>query len=224
MANKIPCASPLQWPASKPRTIDKRDGNYGHSGRGYQNRNVTLAESRNRVFREIAAFTGNARYWVIAPDECLLTTNMETNLDGTMRARQRKPEDQGAALVMPWNGRKTVIAVDCFYTLEQNIAGIASALEAVRRLHRLDASMMDQAMSGFQALPPPDVVAGRSWRSVLGFKETDRPTFEEAKRSYRICASAAHPDKGGQPGVAADVNRAWEECKLELAPVYSHSA
>lgn len=175
-----------------------------------------MAEARTRVFNEIHAFTGRAYHKVIDPDLCLMTTNMEVNLDGSIRARQRKPEDQGATLVFPWKDRETVVAVDCFFELEQNIAAIASALEAIRRLHRLDASMMDQAMAGFQALPNPGAISQSHWKTALGFSMEDEVNFEQAKHRYRVCMSRAHTDKGGNHETAAKINMAWSDAKAHF--------
>lgn len=159
-----------------------------------------------RVAHEIGAFTVTGRPWVVDPDECESRSMLSVRKDGQFRSGQRTPDDPGAVLSFPWQGRESIIAVDVYNSIEQNIAAIAATLDSLRTLQRHDSAMLDAALSGFIALPASVVVA--NWRTVLAFPQDSHPTIGEVKIRYRTMMSRAHPDKGGQSGVAADLNRA----------------
>ncbi len=64
--------------------------------------------------------------------------------------------------------------------------------------------------------PPPPRPAPAGWRSALGFPESARPTFAEAKAAYRAKMLDAHPDRGGSDAAATALNLAWERARREL--------
>jgi curved DNA-binding protein CbpA len=75
--------------------------------------------------------------------------------------------------------------------------------------------MLDSAVSGFAALPPP-IVAGmkRPWWEVLGVPQNS--TREQVKQAYRELASEHHPDRGGDPQRMAEINAAHDEALGEV--------
>jgi DnaJ-domain-containing protein 1 len=75
--------------------------------------------------------------------------------------------------------------------------------------------MLEQAFSGFAALPP---AGPKPWREVLGVHGVSGEMAREVARTrYRELAAEAHPDRaGGSHERMAEINAAYEAAKLEL--------
>ena len=207
--HSVPCIYPLDWPANKPRTPswDQKAGRFLKKNNSHYNRGITLRESIARVSSELRAFG------TIDLDDCGLRTMLQTRNDGQFRANQGNPADVGAVLMFRHQGRESIIAIDVYTKVEQNIAAIASSLSSLRTLERHDSTILDAALSGFHALPSP--IATPHWRAVLAVPDGE-VTLEQVKRQYRVMMSRAHPDKGGHQNTAAAVSRAYDDAKAEL--------
>lgn len=71
--------------------------------------------------------------------------------------------------------------------------------------------IVEQAFAGFTSLPAP---SKKGWRDVLGLGPD--ATAEDVRRAYRRLIGDAHPDRGGDPEKAAEINLARDEGLKEL--------
>ena len=188
-------AFPLQWPEGWARTpLGKRKAarfrSYGDQ--------LTVAESVCRL--QIQLDRLRARFPVIS-------SNLKTRLDGLPRSGQRDPDDTGVAVYFELNGVPHCMPCDRWDRAADNIAAIASHIEAMRAIERYGVVDVTKAFEGFARLPQP-----KTWRDIL-----DNPTnLESAERSYRAKAKAAHPDLGGTAAMMAELNNAIEQARKEM--------
>lgn len=198
-------AYPLSWPAGWPRTPAGRRGAaaFGamkaRQGSGYAARvSLTLAEARGRLVAELDRLG--------AGDE-ILSTNLQLRLDGWPKGGQPAPADPGAAVYFTLNGRPTVLACDKWERVEDNIAAIAKHIEALRGMERWGVGSIEQAFTGYAALPAP-----KPWWQILGFPSPHSATAEDIGLRYRTRAADAHPDRpGGSHDAMAALNAARDE-------------
>ena len=218
MSLLIHCSHPIAWPAGKPR-MHEPDRQYGRFHRvrdGYHKRDMTLHEARVRVSRAVQAFSGAySSIYAITPEACEIRTMFPARLDGGFMENRSRPSDPGAVLVFNWKERDMVMAIDRYTMTEQNMCAIAACLDALRAIDRHDGGTLDQAMSGFAALPAPST--RRHWRDVFG--GTDSTDLAAIKIVFRKLAKKYHPDASGDPNDSrmADLNLAWADAQAELA-------
>lgn len=199
-------AHPLQWPQGWKRT----GGAYRRSATFTRyKKQLSIADGVDRVLRELANI-GRAR------DDVVVSSNVESRLDGFPRSDRPEPMDPGVAVY--WRDSKgghKVIAVDQYDRVADNLAAVAATLEAMRAIDRHGgATVLERAFSGFVALPAPGQSVRREWWVVLELERSC--TREEAKAAYRRLASKFHPDKpGGSHEAMAELNRAQEEALQE---------
>lgn len=218
--NDTPQAYPLQWPPGKKRTaagsrrraaFGKQKTEYHTTSAGEQwsharKGSLSVADALARVGRELDK-TGAYSY--------VVSTNLETRLDGLPRSGQRKPDDPGVAVYfwMPDRVGKSMsvaLACDLYTTVEDNIAAIAAHLNATRAIERHGVGTFDELFMGFRALPP----ASDEWREVLGNPET----IAAAEINYRELSKLAHPDVvGGDAEVQRQLNAAIATARAVLS-------
>ena len=56
----------------------------------------------------------------------------------------------------------------------------------------------------------------RTWRDILGFKESEKPTMQDVNSAWRRLAKSAHPDVGGTDAQMTELNAALSEARREL--------
>ena len=135
----------------------------------------------------------------------VISANLTLRNDGLPYANQRQPDDPGVALYFERRGKQLVFACDRWAKVEHNMRAIVLTIEALRGIERWgSADMMDQAFTGFQALPAPE-----RWWQVLGV--TESASAGEIDVAYRRLAREAHPDRGGSDAAMARLNAAREE-------------
>ncbi len=106
---------------------------------------------------------------------------------------------------------RLVIAADAFKRVEDNIHALGCLLEDLRKHERYGVgSMVDQAYTGFAALPPPERTE-TPWWEVMGVSEQDDLWWIEAV--YKKKAKELHPDAGGSDQAMAELNRAIEQAR-----------
>lgn len=213
----VPTRHPLQWPVGWKRTppayrVTARFG----KARDYQSRGkveLSVFDGVQRVLRELERMDVNE-------NDVVVSTNVETRLDGLPRSDRAAPGDCGVAVY--WRTRRKedrVMAVDLYDRVADNLAAIAATLEAMRAIERHGgAAILDRAFTGFTALPAP-IVAGmkRPWREVLGFAPDYPVTADLVRERYRSRASQAHPDKGGTDAEMSALNAARDDALQEIA-------
>lgn len=142
-----------------------------------------------------------------------LSTNVSLRLDGRPRSDEN-PSDPGAAVYFAFRAKPTVLACDRYRSVAENIAAIAAHIDALRRIERYGVGTIEQALSGYKALPA-DTAA--DWRMVLFGVKDCRVGVEDVQAAYRARARELHPDITHDDGAAmAHLNRARDYALMEL--------
>ena len=140
----------------------------------------------------------------------IVSTNLQTRLDGLPRSNQGRPGDPGVCVY--WKPAKhpmRCMAVDRYDEVQDNLAAVAATLEAMRSIERHGgAAILDRAFTGFAALPAP---AGgkRDWWTVLELPST--ASQAEIRDAFNRLAREHHPDRGGTDERMAEIIRARDE-------------
>jgi hypothetical protein len=200
-------AYPLAWPLGWKRTpahrrtraiFGKQVEKKFSGGQTYMSKDrLSLEDARKRLVSELARLgAGNV----------VLSTNLVLRADGWPKSGQRAPEDVGAAVYFDYAERKTVLACDRWDRIEDNIAALAKHIEAMRGMDRWGVGSVEQAFTGYAALPAPD-----PWWQVLGLPGPTR-SAEEIREAWAKASRNAHPDRpGGSHDKQARVNIARDE-------------
>lgn len=129
-------AYPLRWPVARPRSKRRREATFSAS----------FAAARDGLLREVRLLGGSRP---------VISTNVETRLDGLPYAKRRQPDDPAIAVYFVHQGRSMCFACDCWTKVEHNIQAIRKTIEALRGIARWGSgAMVEQAFEGFRALPP----------------------------------------------------------------------
>lgn len=186
-------AYPLAWPLGWKRTAAPRRARF--SGR------ETISTAARFVLQELERL--GARDAVIA-------SNVELRLDGLPRSNQRTPGDRGVAVYFRLKGRDAVLACDAWDLPEHNLRAIGKHVEAIRGQARWGVGSIEQAFTGYQALPPARNGA-RPWWEVLELDgDVQRP--EVVRERYRALARERHPDTtGGSSAAFVELRRAYDD-------------
>lgn len=181
-----PSRFPLVWPKGRPRTKDRRRGDFSMTVEGGKARRVNMATAAERLEDQITRLGG-----VYA----ILSTNVELRMDGRPRADRAAPADPGACVYFQLKGEPYAMACDTFDSVEQNIAALAAHIEATRRIERYGVATAAETLQAFSALPPPKPGTGvielpqaqpsKPWWAVLGIER--RAADEETVNAvYRV--------------------------------------
>lgn len=185
---------PLCWPDGQPRTRYRKDAAF----------TVDFARSRDELFHELA---------LLRVRNVILSSNVALRQDGIPYAGMPEPKDPGVAVYFDrqiGNALKPfVIACDTYSKVRWNLRAIGATVEALRSIQRHGAtSMMEQAFTGFAALPPKRVDTPPWWETLGVPADADRETV---RRRYRELASENHPDRGGDAARMAAINVAYQQ-------------
>lgn len=216
-----PRAYPLAWPAHRPRTTPsaRKPGRFKHQGSARYPSDISVAGATDRLENEIELLGGQYP---------LLSTNLETRLDGRPRSGQAAPHDPGACVYFSLEGRPYALACDTYTKVEQNIAALAAHINATRAITRHGVASAEDTLQAFSALPPPGggvQTSNRSWREIMEFPP-DFPGhlglsaegIEGAIRDrFRRLSRERHPDaKGGSAEAFTELTAARDAALLEL--------
>src|SRR5699024_4419079 len=138
----------------------------------------------------------------------ILSTNVPVRKDGLFYASAKAPDDPGVAVYFDYQDRQHCFACDEWDRLRDNVQGIRKTIEALRGIARWGSGdMMQQAFTGFSALPDRESAAQRHWAEVLGVSST--ASKSEIIEAYRRARRCAHPDSGGSAKQFHRVQQAW---------------
>lgn len=167
---------------------------------------VTIAEAMERVQEELDR---------IGARNPIMSTNVETRLDGRPRSDRREPEDPAVALYFELRGKPHCLPCDTYTKVAQNIAAIAAHLAASRAIERHGVATIEEMFTGFLALPAPGKAESALWWNVL---RIDRNASEDDIRAaYRRRAAEVHPDQPeGSQAAMAEVNLARDAALKEV--------
>lgn len=190
---------PLSWPSGWKRTDRYRRQRARFQSRGTA---LTMAGAITRLSGELSRLGASNE---------ILSTNVETRLDGLPRSGQPEPSDSGAAVYFTLKGKPRCLACDAWDRVADNVAAIAQHIDALRRIDRYGVGTMEQAFAGYQALP----AQAASWFTVLEF--TDPPkTWDVIESRYKSLARVHHPDAGGNTETMAKINAAYDTARSEF--------
>lgn len=201
-------AYPLQWPDGWKRT----------SFRDVPRFIGQFARDRDSVIHQLKMM-GNSNI--------VITSDLPTRNDG-MPYANATCSDPGIAVWWVKKGREHVIACDRWRTVSLNMRAVDLSINALRGLDRWGTShVVEKAFAGFAALPPgsdgtlPPQPVRRSWREVLGVPVVPGLAHSDmlaiCKSRHRDAIKKHHPDVGGDPAVAAELNAALAEAESELS-------
>jgi hypothetical protein len=200
MKTDAPAAGyPLQWPPGRHRIEPHH--------RDRSNFRTTPGRARDFLIAEVRRLGG---------EDLVISTNIPLKKDGTPYAGGYRLDDEAVAAYFTYYGKQVCFACDRWVTMAENMHAIGKTIEAVRGIARWGTGdMLNSAVSGFAALPPP--TAARGWREVLGFSADYPVSAELIRERYRARASMAHPDKGGSDAEMAELNAARDAALKETA-------
>lgn len=142
-------------------------------------------------------------------DDVIVSTNLQTRLDGLPRSNQGRPGDPGVCVYWQKSPKEPMrcMAVDRYNEVQDNLAAVAATLEAMRSIERHGgAAILDRAFTGFAALPAP-VSGQRDWWTVLGLQPD--ASVDSIRSAHRALAAKVHPDRqGGSQELMAQINTA----------------
>lgn len=195
-----PTRYPLQWPEGWKRTqsYQRKAATFSRQGKA-----LTVFDGVQRVLDELQRLG-------VHQDDVVVSTNLQTRLDGLPRSNQARPGDPGVCVY--WKPAKSpmrCMAVDRYDEVQDNLAAVAATLEAMRSIERHGgAAILDRAFTGFAALPAP---AGgkRDWWTVLELQST--ASQAEIREAFNRLAREHHPDRGGTDERMAEIIRARDE-------------
>jgi hypothetical protein len=180
-------AFPLQWPHGVPRAKTRQDSNF----------RVHHSTAYDEMMRELELF--GARNVVVS-------TNIPLRRDGTpyRDGMAELLQDSGVAVWFMRKQRQICLPCDSYRRPWENIRAISKSIEAMRSMERHGAhQILDQAFTGFAALPPPD--GKKPWHEVLGVQATAKPAeISEARKQL------ARQHKGNE-AMMSEINVAHDE-------------
>lgn len=190
---------PLEWPVGKKRCPQRVRSQFT---------SLAFGKTSKDLMAELHRF--GARQIVISTN---VPVSSRTGLPYTSLGQ---PDDPGVAVYFTIGVNKPryyAIACDSYRKVEENMRALVHTIAAMRTIDRHGGSqLLEQAMSGFAALPPGD--QPKTWRSVLGMGE--RAKWAEVRERHRELVLRHHPDRGGSEERMAEINRAFEEAEKEL--------
>lgn len=194
---------PLQWPAARPRTppSKRRDGRFSRRERQNSDtgswqvmKDLTVADAITRLQDELDRI--GARLPVIS-------SNLETRLDGLPRSGQRKLNDPGVAVYFQLAGQPHCLPCDTYTDAAANLAAVAAHIAATRAIERHGVASVREMFSGFAQIAAPGKL---NWWDVLQCRpDSPRTIIEE---QFRRLARDRHPDRGGSNTLMAELNAA----------------
>lgn len=208
-------ASPITWPAGWPRTPAerRRRAKFTAAGTMAGRRELSVSDGTDRVMSELRALGVQSGGFIVS-------TNLMLRNDGFPRSGQGEPRDPGAAVYWSTKGKpQSVMAIDHYDRVADNLGAIAATLEALRAVARHGGGMiLERAFTGFVALPAP-----KSYWKVLGLGEGASEEAIEAawKSKIRSCRMAwpdgSHPDEP-EINAARDQAIAWHVGRRLVTP------
>jgi hypothetical protein len=170
---------------------------------------VSLAESRKELLRELDA---------LGAKNVVISSNLELRRDGLPYADSREPSDPGIAVYFDRTSgpqratRPFVIACDTYERAAHNLRAVGATVSALRTIqHHGASSMLEQAFTGFAALPAHGSV--KPWWETLGVERS--AGLREIQNAYLDLSKIHHPDVGGDHARMSEINEAFRQAKEE---------
>lgn len=143
--------------------------------------------------------------------DAIISSNIPVRQDGLPYARYRQPDDPGVAVYFQLNKKPHVLACDRWLDVKDNLRAIGLHIEATRGIARWGVGSLEQAFSGYQALPASSNGKPKDWWVVLGVAP-DAPATE-IRAAYKELVRRHHPDTGGSNARMLELNWAYDMAK-----------
>jgi hypothetical protein len=183
---------PLTWPVGWLRTLNHKRQHSAFADR-------SIAKAAGFVLNELR---------LMGARSIIISSNLRVRQDGLPLSKQRRPDDPGVAVYFLLKNEPRVLACDKWLRSEDNLWAIGKHIEAIRGQERWGVGTIEQAFSGYAALPAPK----SSWWEILGVSAS--ASEEAAYNQYRVLAMKHHPDTGGNNEAFLRIQAAWEQaCK-----------
>ena len=178
---------PLAWPVGWPRAKVRSSAPFHIRGA-----RLTIGDGLDRVQPELER---------LGARDVIVSTNVRPRLHHTVG----EAADPGVAVYfrLERGGERKVLACDKWSRVADNLAAIAAHVEALRGQQRWGVGTLAQAFAGYKALE-----GIRNWWEVLGVPPDATAARIKARR--RELLEKHHPDKGGDPAQAAEINGAYD--------------
>lgn len=204
-----PTAYPLSWPARVPRAKQRKRANFSRRaqsshGSWTTSRELTLSDALGRLLPELSR---------LGAKNVVVSTNVELRRDGLPYSGRRAPDDPGVAVYFDLKGAPHCMPCDKWNRVPDNVAAIAGHVEALRKIDRYGVQTIEEAFTGFRALPAAGEGAGSTWWSVLGL---DAPTSDAdlIRKAFRSAVRRTHPDvDGGSAEAFHEVQEAFKQAQ-----------
>jgi hypothetical protein len=187
---------PLTWPAGQPRTADwqRHDAAF----------KVDFARARDELLHSVQLLGGSG---------VVLSSSIALRQDGLPYANMPEPKDPGVAVYFDRRIGKDlkpfVIACDTYRKTKWNLRAIGATVEALRSIQRHGASsMLEQAFTGFAALPPKSIDDAPWWETLGLPADADSGAV---RRRYLQLVQENHPDRGGDAARMVAINVAFQQ-------------
>lgn len=185
-------AYPLAWPVERPRTpaSKRRRATFGKTvsdgSPWVRKAQLTVSQALSRLATELTRL-GRVSSVVIS-------TNVKVRRDGLPYSGLGEPSDPGVAVYFDLDGKPHCFPCDAWDRLADNVAAIAAHIGALRSIERWGVGSVEQAFTGYRALPAAGETTRRPWREVLGVPsdESGKMVVKTAIKSARF---KAHPDR-----------------------------
>ena len=174
-------ATPLQWPANRPRTRYRRNALF----------KVTLAAARDNLYDELER---------MGASRVTISSNARLTLSGHPAAKQPVVSDPGVAVYFTRKNEEQCVACDRWDTIGDNMRAIGLCVAAMRGMERWGTTeMVDAAFSGFAMLPERAGSTELQQRAsrIVGVHTGNAYDTETVEAMYRTLARDYHPNAGG---------------------------
>ena len=184
--NPTPLACPTGWPRTRARD---RERSRFRNARAVDDQ-LSMSDATSRLIRECR---------LLGAANVIVSTNVAVRRDGLPYARQRTPEDPGAAVYFKLESvpEGLVLACDRWLRVEDNIAAVAAHIGALRGIDRWGVGSVRQAFAGYKRL-----TAGNAPTPLVGSPGNRPPSAGGRREESLQGARQAPPPRPGdrQPG------------------------
>ncbi len=188
--------SQVPWPAGRAETADRKNGPF----------QTNMANACDRIEKQVEMFSRST--W--RTTELWIYADADSGAKGRFLSNQRGIRDPKVAVSFDLDGTQYNIVADRYFEPWQNLAGIASYIEAIRAQERNGIFTAQEMMASFAALPAPP--RKRDWFEVLAVSPSAPREVIDA--SYKALAKKLHPDvQGGSTEAFQELQGAYEDAK-----------
>ena len=190
-------AYPLQWPIGRRRWDGPRESSRFR---------MTPSASEAHLFDQLD---------IMGAEDIVISSNKKPY----SRSQAELLEDPGIAVYFKRKGQELAMACDKYARVSDNLHAVGLALEAFRTIERHGTGeMVDQAFTGFKALPETAIVTpytDRAWHEVLQVASTADWEVEVIQAAYNRLLHRVHPDTGGSETAFIELQNAFKEAKRQ---------